>query len=199
MMARDRQTEAQLSMMASAADRANRPRMIVVVCLLLAGAALILVLAMVFRFTSARSLLEQRLTEKAGVELYVQKTEQLPDQRVDFASMFPDNPSIGDQIAQIADSVTGPQPADKINVGQPQYKGITLLLGGGDPRLQEVNVRCTFTQVRTEHLLEWMERVQNTPSLSGTFVTSVEISPRDPGRWTGSVQFRRYVYRENAR
>ena len=199
MMVRDQQTEAQLSMMAGAVDRANRPRMIVVVCLLLAGAALILVFAMAFRFTSARSLYEGRLTERAGVELYAQRRDQLEDPQLDFPSLFPDNPGIGDEIAQIADSVTGPSPANKINVGQPQPKAITFLLGGGDERLQEVNVRCTFTQVRTEDLLAWMERVQRTESLKGTFVTSIEISPREPGRWSGSVQFRRYVYRENAR
>lgn len=200
MMARDRQTEAQLSMMAGAADRANRPRMLVVVSLLLVAASVIVVLALVVGFTGKRGLLQQRLTERAGVEAYVVKAEELDAREgIDFEEEFPDFTGIGDEIARLAEEVAGNQPRDRISVGAPQYKGITSLLGGGDPRLQEVNVRCTFQSAKTEDVLRWMELVQQSELLEGTMVTMVEMTQRDPGRVKGSVQFRRYVYRETAR
>ncbi len=198
-MMRDPQTEAQLAMMAGSADRANRPRMIVIVCLLLAGAALVTVLAMSVQFANSREFITDRLTELEGVSRYAEQAEKLIGQEFDFQAEFPDFPSIGDEIAQIADRVTGIQPVDKITVGTPQYKAIAGLFGA-DPRLQEVNVRCTFQSATATNLFRWMEEVQKTPQLEGTFVTSIDMSPRgEPGRWAGSVQFRRYVYRETAR
>ncbi|MEM1422508.1 MAG: hypothetical protein AAGH64_00745 [Planctomycetota bacterium] len=200
MSVRDQQTEAQLSMMAGAADRANRPRMLVIVSLLLVIASVVVVLALAVGFTGKRDLLRQRLTERAGVQTYIDRARALDSgESTDFAEIFPDFPGIGDEIERLADSVTGPQPRDKITVSAPQYKSITQLLGGGDPNLREVNVRCTFSNAKTGDLLEWMQAVEESPLLPGVFVTAITMEPREPGRWTGSVQFRRYVYRETAR
>lgn len=195
-MTRDRQTEAQLVAMAGAADRANRPRVIVLVCLMLAGAALVLVLVQAFQFGSASALLEQRTTEIDSVRSYVQHAEDLRDQEVDLAGAFPHNPSIADRIQSLANEVTGADQSKRIIVQVANYKDAVF---GGDPALQSVTVRATFTALPTRELMEWIELVEGAEDLRGVFVQSFEIRPRDAGRWTGSVNFRRYEYRETVR
>ena len=198
MTKRDQQTEAQLVAMAGAADRANRPRMLVIVCLLLAAAALVIVLASAFRFRSTRSLLEDRLAEAAAIEAYVDRSKELAKDGINFAELFPPNPSIADLIEDIAARITGPSPINLIKVSQPSRKGLALIFGG-NPNLETVTVMCTFTTARTEHIFEMMERVLQEPTLKGIFVHKIDMRPREPGLWSGSVEFRRYVYKENAR
>jgi hypothetical protein len=195
-MRRDGQTDAQLVALADAADRANRPRMLVIVLALLAGAALVLVVAQSFRFLGARSLLEQRLTEARTVERFAERTRELRDREIDLASLFPDNPSMADQMQSLANEITEAPPGRRITVDVIRRNRAVFQ---GDPSLQSATVRSTFQSVTTEQLFEWMERVQRLEGLDGAFVTEFSINPVEPGRWRGQVEFRMFVYRENAR
>ncbi len=193
--ARTAQTEAQLAAMANTADRANRPRVLVVVGGLIALAAVLLITVRFFGFVQARSLLEQRLTEAASVQKNIEASAELRSNTTDLSAIFPDNPSMADRIEAIAGEVWGDEVGSLISIGVINYGNAVFQ---GDTKLKRADVRCTFGMLRTEQILEWVERVLNDPSLAGVFISQFDIGPSGPGEWRGTITFRMYVYRENS-
>ncbi len=180
--------ENQLRAQAAAADRANRPTMLVVVPALLLVGALLLTLVAGVRLVESKRTLERRLADRAQVERIVFEAEQLRRRTPDLDALYPPLPGLGDEIEREARRVWPEGSRGTVRVGQVNPRPWSVSSTGD---LVQVSVDCTVSNVSFQDLTTWIRRVIDEPTRRRVFVSKLSVEPTPQG-WTGTVQFRAY-------
>ncbi|MEO1129916.1 MAG: hypothetical protein AAFX05_09465 [Planctomycetota bacterium] len=176
--------EAQLLATANAADRANRPRLVVIAPALLLVGAMIFALVTVQRLSLAKGSLQDARSLSDQVDQIITQTMAWRANRLPV-ELYVQNPFMADNIDEIRKTVMGSDDTS-IRVGSKQARAIGL-----DGVLQRADVDCQVGDVPLDALLGWIEAVEQHPDLSRVFVAQLELRPSARG-WSGTVRFRRY-------
>ena len=178
--------ETQLGAAANAADRANRPTLIVVAPALLLVGAIILVLITNHRFSVAKSVLGDRLAERARVDQLIEFAAELEAANPDIGVLFPPNPFMDVNIADVAQDVWGENgPVDVSGKSNPRSVGLAR-------QIERSDVDVSFTQpIPLDELFRFIHGVLSDQELRGVFLARINITPRSGG-WMGSLRFRLY-------
>jgi hypothetical protein len=192
---RDAQLEMQLAGAANAAERANRPRTLVIVAGLIAGGALLFTSLIAWQIGSRRTQLASALATQAAVERYAEQARELRETSPNLADLFPVDLAMADKIQQIAREVWRGEP-NVATVQTVRYSSAGIRLN--DVPVRNANVSSTVRLTDLERVLRFMETVEEAPELEGTFVSSLRLTPAPGGQdgWSGSIDFRRYEYEE---
>jgi hypothetical protein len=179
--------ETQLGAAANAADRANRPTLLVVAPALLLLGAIVLVLVTNHRFSVAKSALSARLAERARVDQLIEYASELEAANPDVGVLFPPDPFLDVKIADVAQDVWGEGgPVTVSGKSSPRAVGLARQIAKSD-----VDVSWT-TPLPIDELFTFIYRVLNEPEMTGhVFLARINIKPL-PGGWIGSARFRLY-------
>lgn len=186
--------ESQLAAMAAAADRTNKPTA------LIAGAAVLLVLAVVFtawsagRFFTSRQRLVAEMEKRERVEMVLRsiasKQLDLPNLELHYGrealTYMAEN--INDVAKQVWASADNPNAPIPVNVGA--KAGPTKLLTNESLGLSRVDVRMLSPQP-LEKIMAFIEGVQNNERLRRVNVSLVKLDPAPTG-WNAQLQFTAY-------
>jgi hypothetical protein len=178
--------ETQLTAAANAADRANRPRMLVVVPAILLIGGLVLTLVIFQRFSVAKSVLSSRLLERGRVQEIIDYSKKLEDAHPDPAKLFPVNDFMELNILDVAKEFWpegGP-----VTVGQkskPRSLGLNRLVERSDIDVSIV------PSASIDDLFRFIHEVLTKEELKGVFLSKVDLRPSQGG-WVGSLRFSLY-------
>lgn len=179
-------TEAQLSAAAGAADRANRPTILVVAPALLLLGAVIITLITFQRFSSAKATLKDRVAEQTKVNAQVDYYAVLEQARPDVATLYPINDFMDTNMDDIARDVWGEElPITVSPKSNPRPVGLNRAIERSD-----VEVGIT-APTPIDEIFEFVHRVLSDEQLDGVFLAKIDIRP-NPGGWTGQLKFRTY-------
>lgn len=178
--------ETQLTAAANAADRANRPRMFVVVPAILLIGALILTLIIFQRFSVAKKVLSSRLVERGRVQAIINYSHELEAAHPDPAKLFPANDFMDVNINDVAKEIWGEKGV--ANVG-PKQRPRSLGLNKQVER-SDVDVNLT-TSASIDDVFRFIRGVLTKDELKGVFLGKIDLRPV-PGGWVGSLRFSLY-------
>ncbi len=178
--------ETQLTASANAAARANRPTLFVVVPAVLLLGAVILAMVTYQRFSSAKSVLRDRLAEGVVVEQLIGYAEDLRAAHPDVGELFPPNPFMDVNIEDVATDIWGEDaPVTVSPKSNPRSVGLAR-----DITRSDVDVSFQ-TPIPLDEIFLFIHRVVDEPDLDGVFLARINITPR-VGGWLGSARFRLY-------
>lgn len=180
------ETYMQLSASAGALDRANRPRMLLVVPALLLLGALVFLLIAGTRFGDARQRLAAQNEQRQTVEELIQRTVANRADTPDLASLYPKRVFMDSDVQDLISEVFGPDGTQTITLGRKRERPLLT-----SPDLEIVDLDATIRNVDIFDLFRWIARVENDERLKGIFVSNLRLQPGQGG-WNGTVQFRLY-------
>ena len=193
-MTRTAEVETQLTAMANATDRANRPTGLAVIGLVLLGLALLFAIWSGGRFLTARKRLDGVMTARRDVQAILTQIAAQRQASPDLDALFPEKPFIADHIYDTALIVWG---LDKNN---PEDKArLPAKVGTREPaRPLTTNPLIGKTQVDVridaqplEKILQLLNAVQEHEFLGGVFVASINLTPITVG-WNATLRFAAY-------
>lgn len=180
------ETYMQLSATANALDRANRPRMLLVVPALLLIGALIFLFVSHSRFSGERDRLSVQNAQRSAMEGIITQTMELRADTPNLAREYPIRVFMDSDIHDLIGEVLGPEGTQKITLGRKSERQVLT-----SPELNMVDLEANVRNIDLFDLFRWIARVESDERLSGIFVSNLRLSPAQGG-WTGSVRFRLY-------
>lgn len=179
--------ETQLTLAANAADRSNRPRMLVIAPALLLLGALILTLVIFQRFSTAKSVLSSRMMERERVVSIIDFAGKLEAAHPDPAKLFPINEYMDVNISDVAKDIW--PDATNVTVGPKEKRSLGL-----NKQFIRSEVGISFTPtVAIDDVFRFIHGVLTHKDLNGVFVGKVDLHPIPAGGgWIGSVRFSLY-------
>ena len=179
--------ETQLTAAANAADRANRPRILVVAPAILLIGALLLTLVVFQRFSIAKSLLSSRLFERGRVQELINVAAKLEDAHPDPAKLFPVNAYMDANINDIAKEIWGENGPVAVTGKSKRTLGLNKQVVRSD-----VDVSITAA-VPMDDVFRFMYEVLTREELKGVFLSKIDLRPiQTGGGWMGSLRFSLY-------
>ncbi len=175
-MTRTAQVEAQLSAMAAAADRTNRPASLLNIPLLLVLGALLLA-AWEFRDMQAQRAMLRR--EQERVQKVTLLTEQIAAERkkeLNVQTLYPPAPFFGSQVDEIWKS-QGITFRESPSVGAVTKADVFV----GSPVVRS-EVACSVSSEPVESVVAWIQSIQEHEYLKGrVFVSQILLTPLPTG------------------
>lgn len=180
--------ETQLTAAANAADRSNRPRMLVVAPAILLIGAVILTLILFQRFSFAKSVLSTRLAERERVQKLIDYARDLEAANPEPAMLFPVNEFMEVNIVDVARRYWGE--GGPVHVG-PKQKPRTF---GLNRVVDRADVDISLTAATSiDDLFPFIHEVLTREELEGVFLSKIDLRPIGAGGgWMGSLRFSLY-------
>ncbi|MFN7021461.1 MAG: hypothetical protein ACK4WH_09060 [Phycisphaerales bacterium] len=172
------QARLELTLAAAGAERANRPRILIV------GAWVLLAIAAIYAISgvTARSAAMSRVASaRQQAAKTIQLVNEVKDLRSKLSSRGVDyNPQMAVFLDQLA----------RDNQAQP----VTAIseVGTGDTvaTMQQRRYRASFADQDPVHLLSFLNATQESPLTAGIEITRIEVKPGTPDEVTGQVRWR---------
>jgi hypothetical protein len=181
--------ESQLAAMASAADRANRPAVLIAAPVLLLLAALIGTVWAITDFNGARVRWSNQAKSVSDINQMMFRVKEREASTPDIDALYPRSPFMPVQLRDIAGKVWGVEgegtiPLDIRNRSEPSPFSGTSDLG-------RVDVPASGAVDDLNKVFEFMKRVPESEFLSRAFVSQLRIQPAGP-QWQVNIQFSLY-------
>jgi len=184
MRRRSSELETQLLAAASAADRANRPRIFVIAPALLLIGALIFALVKYQRFVYAKDELASARAQVGELREVIAQAERWRAGRLPIDEIYQQNPFMDVNIDDLRKAMLGEDAG--VRVGQVNRRPLGL-----DGQLQRADVDCRITEAPLDDVMAWVEAVEAHESLERVFVSRLDLQPGREG-WNGMIRFRGY-------
>lgn len=192
MTMRSPELDMQLSAMAAATDRANRPHSLLVIPLLLVVAATIVLLWSASRVSAAKAAVITQKSNLSRIEQLVDAIKSETQATVDLEKLFP-------RQAYFSSNVTESWRDRGVNFSQPPAVSDPVssrILSGPHGVVSRSEVTCSLTSEPLEEILKWIDNVLRHPSLQGqVWVSHLQLSPSGRG-WRATIRFALYEARK---
>lgn len=180
------ETYLQLTASASALDRANRPRMLLIVPGLLLVGALLFLLVSTARYMGERERMALQNEQRRALDGLIEQTMDARANTPNLAKQYPVRVFMDSDIQDLIGEVLGPEGNRAIILGRKRERPLL-----GSPELNVVDLDATVQNVQIFDLFRWIASVESDERLAGIFLSSLRLSPTQNG-WRGNVQFRLY-------
>lgn len=180
------QVEQQLSAMAAAVDRANRPLSLLSIPILLVMVSAVFALWSWRGVDRERGLVRARLNEAQMISQRVSEIKAERAKAIDIESLYPPMPYVGSQVDEAwKKNVQGFR--ETPNVGSPTTSDII-----SNPRIARTDVDVVLNNEPLPLVLQGIEATLNHEFLKGSAaVSQVQLTPAGNG-WRSAIRFTAY-------
>jgi hypothetical protein len=189
-MAKPAQTEMQLSAMASAVDRANRPTSLLTVPALVLVAAFLFCMWSYRGLAAERSALRAKQSELARIDAVIRDIETEKKKGIDLEKAYPPAPYFGSYVEDVWKKDLAGQFKEPPTVGQ-----VTQGRVDTTSPLTRSEMTVTVANEPLEAILKAIEGTLNREFLKGqVFLSQVQLTPTGTG-WRAVARFSLYEKR----
>ncbi len=188
------ETYRQLTAMANAADRGNRPTSFLIVAAIALLAGIVVLIATYNAFGGQRHVLDIQENKTRNIADLVAQLEALDTQKADLSQVYPPVPEFELKIIDAYDNAGIPF-SKPPTIGQ--AKSLKLVAIGSD--LYRTVVKGSANSEKLEDTLQWIYNVVHHPDLKGrVFLDSLALTPvANSDNWSAQIDFTIYETRRN--
>ena len=187
-------TYRQLTAMANASDRSNRPTTLLVIPGVAVVVALVVLIVSYRGYASQTRAVESEEFTATRIASLVGQYQALQSKQVDMSEVYPPIAEFELKLLDAYQRAGIPFNTDpRINPPQSQQLPAT------QTNIVRTTSKCVASNEKLENILQWMHNVVNTPDLKGrVFVYSLALTPLpNNDTWSATIDFAIYETRRN--